>query len=246
MPKTRVNPDLMRSMSQTSPSPHPPQNTAQSGPETDLPNSPSDAIRLPWVPIRSLAPSHKPKILNHLMALSDSDRYLRFGYQISPENLGSYVQGLDFERDEIFGVFNRRLNIVALAHLAYPSPSPVGSASCAQAAEFGGSVLAHSRGRGYGARLFDHAMLHARNRGLRSIYIHALSENAAMLRIAHNAGAAVQRDGSESEAYLSLPPETLASHVEQAVSDGAAALDYQIKWHAHRTEALFEPTDGGV
>ena len=53
--------------------------------------------------------------------------------------------------------------LIALAHLAYPRPH---QAAGPKAAEFGGSVLPQVRGRGYGARLFEHAMLHARNRGV--------------------------------------------------------------------------------
>ena len=37
------------------------------------------------------------------------------------------------------------------------------------------------------------------------MYIHALTENTAMLKIARNAGATVERSGSESDAYLKLP-----------------------------------------
>ena len=41
-------------------------------------------------------------------------------------------------------------------------------------AEFGVSVASHLRGRGYGDRLFDHAALHARNRGIDTLLVHAL------------------------------------------------------------------------
>lgn len=202
--------------------------------------------RLAWIPIRSLAPAHRPRILRHLLALSEGDRYLRFGYAATDEQITRYVDGMDFERDEVFGVFNRRLDLVALAHLAYPpdeaSAPPAGNPGPASpaAAEFGGSVAAHLRGRGFGARLFEHAMLHARNRGLDTLFIHALSENTAMLRIARKAGATVQRAGSESDAYLKLPPETLASHMEQLVGEGAAVLDYQFKQQARLVDAVIE------
>lgn len=91
-----------------------------------------------------------------------------------------------------------------MAHLAYApdAKAPEDRAT----AEFGVSVLTQARGRGYGARLFDRAMLHARNRGCSRLFIHALSENNAMLKIAANAGATVQRDGPESAAWLQLPP----------------------------------------
>lgn len=200
--------------------------------------------RLAWIPIRSLAPAHRPRIAAHLMALDEQDRYLRFGYAATDAHIQRYVDQLDFDRDEVFGVFNRKLDLVALAHLAYPPDEPAGQVpvpgAASAAAEFGGSVASHLRGRGFGARLFEHAMLHARNRGLDTLFIHALSENAAMLRIARKAGAKVVRAGSESDAYLHLPPETLASQMEALVGEGAAALDYQFKQQARMIDAFID------
>lgn len=191
----------------------------------------------PWIPIRSLAPRHRDRISAHLLALPEHDRYLRFGYAAGDVQIQRYVDGLNFDLDEVFGVFNRRLALIALAHLAYPRP---GQTAGAKAAEFGGSVLPTARGRGYGARLFEHAMLHARNRGLDAMFIHALSENTTMLHIAHRAGAVVQRDGSESEAFLKLPQDTLASRMEQWVGEGAAALDYQFKQQGRLVDGLID------
>ena len=191
----------------------------------------------PWIPIRSLAPRHRGRIATHLLALPEHDRYLRFGYVAGDAQVQRYVDSLDFDLDEVFGVFNRRLVLIALAHLAYPRP---GQTAGPRAAEFGGSVLPTVRGRGYGARLFEHAMLHARNRGLDTMFIHALSENTAMLHIARRAGAVVQRDGSETDAFLTLPPDTLASRMEQWVGEGAAALDYQFKQQGHLVDNLID------
>lgn len=198
--------------------------------------------RLAWIPIRSLAPAHRPRIAAHLMALNERDRYLRFGYAATDAHIQRYVDQLDFDRDEVFGVFNRKLDLVALAHLAYPPDALAGQGTPGTnaAAEFGGSVASHLRGRGFGARLFEHAMLHARNRGLDTLFIHALSENAAMLRIARKAGAKVVRAGSESDAHLRLPPETLASQMEALVGEGAAALDYQLKQQARMIDAFID------
>ena len=190
----------------------------------------------PWIPIRSLSPRHRDRIVVHLTELPAHDRYLRFGYSASDAQIARYVEGLNFERDEVFGVFNRRLQLIALAHLAFPDADVPGT----HAAEFGGSVAAASRGRGYGGRLFEHAMLHTRNRGLGTLFIHALSENTAMLRIARKAGATVERAGSESDAYLKLPHDTLASKVEQWVGEGAAEIDYRLKQQAHLVDTLLD------
>jgi GNAT superfamily N-acetyltransferase len=179
------------------------------------------------IPIRSLGPSHRERIAGHLLALADQDRYLRFGYAASDEQIQRYVAGLNFERDDIFGIYNRRLELIAMAHLAF-SVDP----SCASCSEFGVSVLQHARGRGYGARLFDRAVMHARNEGVTMMFIHALSENTAMLKIARKAGAVVERDGSESEAYLKLPAATLDSRVSEMVEDQYAEVDYRLKVQA--------------
>jgi GNAT superfamily N-acetyltransferase len=196
-----------------------------------------------WVPIRPLAPRHRARILAHLLELPARDRYLRFGYAASDAQVANYVEHLNFERDEVLGIFNRRLRLLAMAHLAYLEPEP---GLTAARAEFGVSVAANARGRGYGSRLFDLAVLHARNRGVRTLLIHALSENLPMLRIAHSAGAQVVREGSEAQAVLKLSADSLASHVEQMVETSAAEWDYRLKQQAQRIERLRRTLTGIV
>jgi len=191
-----------------------------------------------WVPIRSLAPRHRERIAEHLLALEPGDRYLRFGYAATDAQISKYVDLLDFERDDVFGIFNRRLELIAMAHLAHALMRA--DPEQAAMAEFGVSVAKKARGRGFGARLFEHAVLHARNRGVQFLVIHALSENLAMLKIARNAGAAIERAGSESEAWLRLPADTFGSHVEQMMGDQAAEIDYQFKRHATRFNLFLE------
>lgn len=191
---------------------------------------------LHWVPIRSLGARHRDRISTHLRTLNSEDRYLRFGYAAGDEQIDSYVASIDFEHDEVFGIFDRRLELVALAHLACSKGSP--HASKPAAAEFGVSVLESARGQGYGARLFDHSIIHARNRGVEKLQIQALAENKRMLSIALKAGATFERDGNESLAWLRLPPDTLASQVEEVVGTHAAEVSYQLKRHALRFEQL--------
>jgi GNAT superfamily N-acetyltransferase len=181
------------------------------------------------VPIRALAPRHRDRINAHLLALDAHDRYLRFGYAAGDEQVGRYVAELDFERDEIFGVFNRRLELIAMAHVAF-----IHATGAATGAEFGVSVLGRARGRGFGARLFDRAVMHARNEGVELMFIHALSENKAMLKIARNAGATLERAGSETEAYLRLPPATLDTRVSELLESQVAEADYRLKVQARK------------
>jgi GNAT superfamily N-acetyltransferase len=162
------------------------------------------------VPIRSLGPGHRDRIVAHLLALDGDDRYLRFGYLATDEHIAAYVAGLDFDRDDIFGIYNRKLELIAMAHLAFSAQAE--HSSCA---EFGVSVSKKARGRGYGSRLFERAVMHARNEGVEMMFIHALTENKAMLKIARNAGA------------------TLDSLMSEMVDEQVARTDYRLKAQAH-------------
>ncbi len=189
-----------------------------------------------WCPIRSLAPRHRARILAHLQALDEADRHLRFGYAASDSHIGRYVDQLDFERDEVYGVFNRRLELVAMAHLAYLGQDTRHPTS----AEFGVSVQPKLRGRGIGARLFERAALHARNQGIDTIIIHALSENRPMLHIVREAGALIETQGSESTARLKLPPDDVGSRLQEILEIQAAAFDYGIKVQARQVGHLLD------
>lgn len=185
-----------------------------------------------WVPIRALSQRHRPRILDHLLSLPPRDRYLRFGHPATDAQIAHYVDQIDFAHDEVFGIFNRRLQVVAMAHLA-----DLGRHGGRGAAEFGVSVAPGARGRGWGARLFEHAALHARNRAVDVLMIHALAENAPMLRIVRHAGAAVSYEGPDATAWLTLPPEDFASHVEALVERQVAEFDYGVKVQARRLDA---------
>jgi GNAT superfamily N-acetyltransferase len=196
------------------------------------------------VPLRSLSARHRPRILAHLLALGPDDRYLRFGYCATDEQICKYVDMLDFDGDGVFGIFNRRLDIIAMAHLA---KVPGAGNQPPTEAEFGVSVARSARGRGYGTRLFEHAMIQARAHGIHTLLIDALSENMPMLNIARNAGAVMVRDGSEMGARLRLPPDT-PEMMRQALAHSHAAHERAAeRAQARRVQQLLdELTDVGV
>jgi len=205
-------------------------------PTEDLPDSPTNAQRHidGWVPIRDLHARHRRRILSHLMELDEHDRYLRFGYRATTEQIQQYVASIDFKRDEVFGIFNSKLHLVAVAHLAaMPGKGPAGDGSSrGRAMEFGVSVLPSGRGKGLGLRLFEHAIVHARNQHASHLMIHALSENGPMLKIAAKAGAAIERDGPDAEAWLKLPPDTVGTHLDSSLQSLAAEALYRIRYNA--------------
>ncbi|HMS27777.1 MAG TPA: GNAT family N-acetyltransferase [Burkholderiaceae bacterium] len=179
------------------------------------------------IPIRTLSAWHKGRIAAHLLALSVEDRYLRFGYKASDAQIQNYIDALDFERDDFYGIFNRNLDLLAVAHIAFTN-----GLDQQRHAEFGVSVNKEARHRGYGSRLFERAALRSRNEGVAIMHINALSQNSAMLKIARKAGAMVENFGSDTEAHLKLPTATLSSRLSEMMESHMAHIDYGIKFHA--------------
>ncbi len=176
----------------------------------------------PIIPVRPIGPEHRPQLLRHFLALSPEDRYLRFGYAASDDRLRDYVNSIRFGQDEIFGVFNRKLELLAVAHIAIPPGQTT-------RAEFGVSVLPRGRGLGIGTRLFRRAAVDARNRGLRVLFMQCLSSNEGMLKIARRAGMTVRNEAGETEAWLELPDDDYQSHFDALLENQTGQVDYWFK-----------------
>ena len=56
---------------------------------------------------------------------------------------------------------------------------------------------------------------------------------AGTVKLETRAGATVKRDGSESEAYLELPPADLETHVSTLMTEHIGEMDYQLKKQAN-------------
>jgi len=184
------------------------------------------------VPICHLRSYNLPEIQKHLLSLNARDRYLRFGYAATDEHITQYVQSLNFEHDEIYGIFNRDLHLLAMAHLAIYEQANSGE-NKQISAEFGVSVHGSARGRGYGHQLFKRALMHARNANASTILIHALSENAPMLKIARKAGATLERDGGETQALLKVPKGNLKTRMKPK-RNNRRKLQKQTKTHSQK------------
>ena len=177
------------------------------------------------VPVRELHAGYRKEILNHLLQLNDEDRRLRFGTQTPDEVICHYVEGLDFNKDVIFGVFNLDLRLIGMAHLAY-LPEVKGEA---RAAEFGVSVLPEGRAQGLGAALLQRSAVHSRNTRIETLYVHCLSNNKAMMHLAQKAGMRVEYAYGDADAYLTLAPASTATIVEEAANEQWADMDYALK-----------------
>ena len=192
----------------------------------------SDDTRAP-VRVKELPERHRRRLLMHFLALPDSDRLLRFGSMLSDELVTRYVQRIDFGRDTLFGVYDSKLRLIGVGHLAFAArdarPSFTGATSKERVAEFGLSVSASARGLGIGTKLFERAAIHCRNADVDVLTVQCLASNQIMMRIARKAGMQIERAHGEADAYLKLPPASAGSVLREAVDEQVAQLDYTLK-----------------
>ena len=167
------------------------------------------------VPTVRLRGMDRPAVAQHFLSLGPEDRRLRFGALLSDDGIRSYVDRMDFDNDGVFAVLSDDLSILALVHVAVLE----------DLAELGLSVLAPQRGQGAGQALFRRAVTFLRNRAVRAVVVHCLTENAAMMHIARNNGMRVVHSGGESDAHLALdPPDALTLSLEWYEEQRAQAV----------------------
>ncbi|RJG14738.1 GNAT family N-acetyltransferase [Massilia cavernae] len=192
--------------------------------------------------VKELRERDRRRMLKHFLALDDSDRLLRFGTVLPDEQVEAYVARIDFSRDTVYGVYNRMFKLVAVGHLAFApkeqSPGKVVTEKD-RVAEFGVSVSKSARGLGMGSKLFERAAIRCRNQDVDTLYMHCLSSNQVMMRIARKAGMEIEREYGEADAYLRLLPANPASMLQEAIEEQVAKIDYTWKANARAAARLF-------
>jgi GNAT superfamily N-acetyltransferase len=98
-------------------------------------------------------------------------------------------------------------------------------------AELGVSVLPAHRGRGIGGALLERAHTHARNWGIGTLFMHCLTENAAMMHLARQQGMRIAAASGEADAHLALQPASPASLAQALLAERVGLFDYALKSH---------------
>lgn len=183
---------------------------------------------------RELGRLERGKLLAHFLALEAEDRRLRFGLPLSDDSIAKYVASIDFGRDAVFGVFDDELHLAGAAHLARAE----------EHAELGVSVLPSHRGRGVGAALLERAHTHARNWGIGTLFMHCLTENAAMMHLAREQNMRIVAASGEADAHLTLQPANPASLAQALFAERVGLFDYALKSQFDAARRLLASTLG--
>lgn len=202
----------------------------------------------PAVRVKELSERDRRRLLMHFLELDDADRLLRFGTPLPDELITKYVQKMDFARDSVFGVYDGKLNLVGVGHLAFAPrealPVVAGATLKERVGELGVSVSESARGMGIGSKLFERAAIHCRNGDVDTLYMHCLATNQTMIHIAHKAGMEIFREHGEADAYLKLLPANPGSVLQEAVEEQVASFDYAVKANTRAANKWLENLPG--
>lgn len=177
--------------------------------------------------IRKLLPTEGPQLADHIIRLSAEDRRLRFGGMLLRDDaVRRYVDSIDWAHSWHVGLFaESALRAVVQISVPRNAGTMVLPWSRPGAAEFAVSVEKKWQRQGVATRLLGQAVVVARNRNVRDLYMLCLPENEPMRRLARKVGIhLVFRDG-EITGHVDLPaPDQLTVFAEFAV-EAAAVID---------------------
>jgi RimJ/RimL family protein N-acetyltransferase len=166
--------------------------------------------------VRALWTFDRDDYAAHLKRLSPEDRRSRFRAALSDAAIDEHVRRVLKRGGHVVGWFVDG----ALRGAAEVALAPDG-----RSAEAAFEVEPAWRGRGVGSELVSRALLWARNRGARRLYIHTTRRNVAMLAAARRSGAVFEFDLADAEGVIEAARPDWRSHVEEArlAEEGALA-----------------------
>jgi RimJ/RimL family protein N-acetyltransferase len=136
------------------------------------------------LPICELNETNDHQILDHLFALNEDDRRLRFFSNITNVGIESYVERIRWNGDVCFGCFSGA-NLVAFVHLGKVDSDQY---------ELGMSVSDEYKGKGLGVDLMKRIITWCKASGVTKLVMECLRDNKPMQTIAKKLGMRIVND----------------------------------------------------
>lgn len=171
--------------------------------------------------IRRLWSSERGQVADHLLRLSEHDRYMRFSGRIADASVRTHAYGGDMLRRHFIGAFVDDV-LRGVAEFAL-----IGNAPRAEA-ELAFSVESDFQGHGVGTDLFRRMLVFARNRGVARVFIVTAPGNHRMRHIAGKFQLDTRPADGDMEGRLELVSPDYLSVLEEAVGEGGALLQRSV------------------
>jgi hypothetical protein len=82
--------------------------------------------------------------------------------------------------------------------------------------------------------------MHARNWGIRALFMHCLSENGAMMHLARKQGMRIATEQGESDAWLALPRADASSYAHELLAERLGLFDFALKRQLHTARNIVD------
>ena len=138
---------------------------------------------------------------------------------MSDDYIKSYVDKSFEDETQWFGVDHIDGYLVATCHAAIYNGE----------AELGCCVDEDYRGEGLAQQMFDRSVTWLRTQGITEVFMHCLTENAAMRHIARKNDMTVVSCSGETDAKVEIEPATPATILQDAYMDRIAMYDMYFK-----------------
>ena len=174
------------------------------------------------IPRKIMYESDEGKLFDHFLTdIVGHDRYLRFGYSATDDNVQDYLTKSFYH----FGIVNMWFivekddKVVASVHVSIDG----------DVSEMGFTVSPNYRGQGLGQELFIRGSTWAMMKGAKTLYTQCLSENQVMQHIAKKNGMTVVTVGyGEKEATVKATKGTIRAYYDDRMFDSLAFVDMAI------------------
>lgn len=175
------------------------------------------------IPRKVMYELDKGKLIDHfLVDIVEHDRYLRFGYRASNDNVTDYVERSlkEFGDTNMWFVIEKDNKFVGTVHVSMNEKG---------VAEMGFTVSPDHRGQGFGQELFIRGSTWAMMKGATTLYTTCLSENKVMQHIAKKNGMTVVTvDATEKEATIQATKGSIRAFYDDRMFDNLAFVDMAI------------------
>lgn len=169
-----------------------------------------------------------PMVKEHLMGMSDEDKYKRFYMPATETSIMKYLSGitLDERGDAVFVVYNGNgTKVIGMCHVAVTGVGETRSAELAL------SVDERYRKRNIGLEMLERALLHVETLGIKRVFMYCLSTNIPMQHMARKLGMKVFTEFDESTGSLEMAPGNITAATAEAITaDNIALYDLSYRY----------------
>ncbi len=164
---------------------------------------------------RKLLPTEARLFRDHLCRLSPDDRVSRFAGSVSDAAIIDHTRRFDWLTGALIGCFVDG-TLRGVAEVRWLDPG------IGWRAELAVTVEEYWQDEQIGTELLRRSITHARNRGLKSLYMLCLTGNRRMQAIARKFEGELVFEGSQVEADITLPFPTQLTVLAEAIGDSVA------------------------